>query len=107
MLWFAKKVTIFKKKDRETWQKIKDALKNAGLKGVRASSYSVDSLNPCGCGAKVDPRNFGANGYIDRHVYFIDVNADDEVLAKNILSERGFETENFIEADPMGKLGRM
>ena len=106
MLWFSRKITIFKKKDRETWQKIKDALKESGLK-IRASSYSVDSLCACGCGSKLDPRNFGANGKIDRDVYFVDVKADDVERAKNILSERGFETENFIEADPLGKLGRM
>ena len=104
-MWFAKKVTVFKKKDKETWQKIRDALKEAGLKGVRASSYSVDSLCACGCGSKLDPRNFGAKGFIDRHVYFVDVRADDEQRAKNILIERGIET--FIEEDPLGKLGRM
>ena len=104
-MWFSKKITIYKKKDKETWQKIKDVLKNAGLKGVRASSYAADSLCACGCGSKLDPRNFGANGYIDRHVYFIDVNTDDEQKAKNILAECGIET--FIENDPLGKLGRV
>ena len=34
---FEKKVTIYKKKDRETWEKIRDVLKGAGLKGVSAS----------------------------------------------------------------------
>ena len=104
-MWFAKKVTVFKKKDKETWQKIRDALKEAGLKGVRANSYSVDSLCVCGCGSKLDPRNFGAKGKIDRDVYFVDVRADNEQRAKNILSERGIET--FIDDDPMGKSGRV
>ena len=104
-MWFSKKITIYKKKDSETWKQIRDALKEAGLKGVRASSYSVDSLNACGCGSKLDPRNFGANGYIDRHVYFVDVKAEDVDRAKKILSERSIET--FIDEDPMGKLGRM
>ena len=105
MLWFSKKVTIYKKKDRDTWQKIKLALKDAGLKGVRASSYATDSLCACGCGSKLDPRNFGANGYIDRHVYFIDVKVEDEARAKNILAERGIET--LVAEDPLGKLGRV
>lgn len=104
-MWFAKKITIYKKKDKDTWQKIKDTLKESGFRGVRASSYPVDSLNPCGCGSKVDPRNFGAKGHIDRHVYFIDVKAEDVDNAKNILSQNGIET--VIDDDPMGKLGRM
>ena len=57
-MWFRKKVTIFKRKDRVTWQKIADALKDAGLEGVKAGSYEADSLCACGCGSKLDPRNF-------------------------------------------------
>ncbi|MBQ6775466.1 MAG: hypothetical protein IJP53_03310 [Synergistaceae bacterium] len=104
-MWFAKKVTIYKKKDKQTWQKIKDVLRETGLKGVRASHYPIDSLNACGCGAKVDPRNFGSGGHIDRHVYFVDVRLEDESRAKHILSERGIET--FVDPDPMGKTGRI
>ena len=104
-MWFSKKVTIYKKKDSETWKQVKDALKDSGLKGVRASSYAADSLCACGCGSKLDPRNFGAKGYIDRHVYFVDVKAEDVEHAKSILSERGIET--FVDDDPMGKSGRM
>lgn len=102
---FSKKVTIYKKKDRETWQKIKTALKDAGLKGFRASSYDVDSLSVCGCGSKLDPRNFGANGKIDRQVYFIDVKEEDFERAQNILRDCCIET--FTDKDPIGKLGRI
>ena len=104
-MFFSKKITIFKKKDRETWMKIKDALKNSGLKGVRAGHYSIDSLCACGCGSKLDPRDFGAKGKIDREVYFVDVNEKDSERAKNILSENGIET--FVDDDPIGKLGRI
>ena len=104
-MFFSKKITIFKKKDRETWLKIKDALKNSGLKGVRASHYPIDSLCACGCGSKLDPRNFGAKGYIDRDVYFVDVNEKDFEFAKKILSEKCIET--FVDDDPMGKSGRV
>lgn len=104
-MWFAKKITLYKKKDRETWQKIKNVLKEAGLKGVRASHYPIDSLNACGCGAKVDPRNFGTNGYIGRHVYFVDVNKEDLERAKKILLDKKIEA--VIDDDPMGKLGRV
>ena len=101
---FAKKVTIFKKKDRETWQKIRDVLKESGLK-IRAGSYQADSLCACGCGSKLDPRNFGANGKIDRNVYFVDVKAEDLERAKKILAENGIET--FIETDVIGSRGRI
>ena len=43
-MFFEKKVTIFKKKDRETWQRIREALKAEGFKGVRASHYFADTL---------------------------------------------------------------
>ena len=110
-MWFSKKVTIYKKKDRETWQKIKDALKDAGLKGFRASSYDVDSLSACGCGSKLDPRNFGANGKIDRSVYFIDVREEDFERARKILRDLrdlyDCGMEAFIDEDPIGKFGRI
>ena len=104
-MWFAKKITIYKKKDKETWQKIKDALKNSGLKGVKAGSYLADSLSACGCGSKLDPRNFGAKGKIDRYIYFVDVKEEDCEHAKNILKEKGIET--FIDSDPIGENGRI
>ena len=105
-MWFAKKVTIFKKKaDKETWQKIKDLLKSSGLKGVRASHYAIESLNACGCGSKLDPRNFGAKGYIDRDVYFIDVKEEDVPRAKELIAQSNLEL--IIESDPWGKFGRV
>ncbi|MBQ7154297.1 MAG: hypothetical protein IJR85_01940 [Synergistaceae bacterium] len=104
-MWFAKKVTVFKRKDKDTWLKIRDVLKTAGLSGVRTGHYSADSLVACGCGPKLDPRNFGAGGYIDREIYFVDVKAEDEERARSILAAQGIEA--VVEADPVGKLGRM
>ena len=104
-MWFSKKVTVFKRKDKDSWLKIKDVLKSAGLKGVRAGHYDADSLRPCGCGPKLDPRNFGAGGWIDRDIYFVDVRQEDEERAKNILAENGISVA--VDADPVGKLGRM
>ena len=104
-MWFTKKITIFKRKDKNSWQKIKDALKSAGLHGVRAGHYDADSLRACGCGPKLDPRNFGAGGYVDRDIYFVDVNQEDEARAKEIISSHGLEAA--VDYDPVGKLGRM
>lgn len=91
MMLFEKKVTIFKKKDRETWQKIKDTLKAEGVKGVRASHYFTDALCACGCGSKLDPRDFGVKGKIDRDIYFVDVRKDDLEKATAILQANGVE----------------
>ena len=102
---FAKKVTIYKKKDRETWQKIKDVLNQSGIKGFKASHYAIESLYACGCGSKLDPRNFGANGHIDRDVYYIDVREEDLTRAQEIISQNGINAE--IIKDVWGKFGRV
>ena len=96
-MWFSKKVTVFKRKDKDTWLKVKDVLKSAGLSGVRSGHYSADSLCACGCGSKLDPRNFGAKGYIDRDIYFVDVKQEDEERAKMILASHGIEA--VVDAD--------
>ena len=80
---FEKKVTIFKKKDRETWQQIKDALKKEGFKGVSATHYFNDVVAAGGCGAKLDPRSFGGKGVADRDIYRIDVREEDR---ENVLA---------------------
>ena len=104
-MWFARKVTLFKKKDRDTWQKIKDTLKAEGFKGVRASHYAIESLNACGCGSKLDPRNFGAGGKIDRDVYFVDVKEEDLTRAQEVLTQNGIVLS--IEEDVWGRHGRV
>lgn len=86
---FEKKVVVFKKKDRAAWQAIKDALKEAGLKGVSASHYETESLRACGCGSKLDPRDFGPNGKIDRDEYQIKVREADEEKALAIIRGLG------------------
>ncbi|MBQ3586397.1 MAG: hypothetical protein II964_06740 [Synergistaceae bacterium] len=102
-MWFTKRATIFKRRDKITWQTIKDILKSEGFKGVKSGHYQADSLFACGCGAKLDPRNFGSNGYIDRDVYFVDVRQEDSERAKNLLSENGIESV----IDDLGNLGKV
>ena len=104
-MWFTKRVTIFKRKDKATWQRIRDVLKSAGICGVKSGSYEAESLCACGCGSKLDPRDFGINGRIDRAIYYVDVKPEDEQRAKNILSENGITCE--IDDDPVGRRGRM
>ncbi len=90
---FEKKTDLYKKKDRETWEQIKTALKEGGLTGVKAGHYLQESVMAGGCGAKLDPRDFGRKGKIDREVYFIKVNEKDVEKAKEILLKNGLVAE--------------
>ena len=103
-MFFGKKITIFKKKDKSKWLEIKTLLKSNGF-NINASHYSADSLCACGCGSKLDPRNFGAKGYIDRDIYYIDVKEKDSQRVYEILAANNLKPE--IDEDPVGKLGRM
>ena len=94
---FEKHVDIFKKRDRETWLQIKAALKEAGLRGVRSGHYLQDVVRAGGCGAKLDPRDFGAKGKIDREIYWVSVIQGDEEKAQEILRQNGLVAE--VEAD--------
>ena len=90
---FEKRVDLFKKRDRETWLQIKTALKEAGLRGVRAGHYLQETVMGGGCGAKLDPRDFGARGKIDRDIYYVSVIAADEEKARDILRRNGLVPE--------------
>ncbi len=105
MLWFGKKITVFKKKDKDTWQKIRAVLKDEGFSGVRASHYSAESLCACGCGSKLDPRDFGKGGRIDRDIYYVDVRAEDADRARSVIASHGITA--VVDDDPVGKLGRL
>jgi len=39
----------------------------------------------CSCGAKIDRRNYGPNGWIDRRVYYIAVRPEDTDRARTVL----------------------
>ena len=86
---FEKRVDIFKKRDKESWLQIKAALKEAGLPGVRSGHYLQETVMGGGCGAKLDPRDFGGHGKIDRDIYWVDVKKSDEERAREILRQNG------------------
>ena len=86
---FRKRVPIFKKRDRDTWKQIRAALKEEGLKGARYGHYLQETVMGGGCGAKLDPRDFGRKGKIDREIYFVEVLPEDEERAREILRRRG------------------
>ena len=89
---FEKKETIYKKKDRETWNKIRLILKAAGIK-VSARHYLQETLIAGGCGSKLDPRDFGPKGKADREIYVISVRKADAPKALEIIRENGLHTE--------------
>lgn len=90
---FEKKVDFFKKKDRETWLQIKNALREEGIRHVSAGHYFGDSLAPNGCGGHLDPRNFGPNGKIDRDIYYIRVREEDLPAAREAIRKHGLTTQ--------------
>ena len=60
------------KREQAAWLRAREALKNAGVQGVRARHCQVEPPT-CGCGAKLDIRDYGPKGKIDREEYFITV----------------------------------
>ena len=72
MALFEKREEVFCKRDREGWKAARAALRAAGIRGVKAWHY--ESEPPVGgCGCKLDIRNFGPKGRIDRELYIIAV----------------------------------
>lgn len=86
---FKKRVPIFKKRDRETWSQIKKTLKEAGVKGMRSGHYLQETVMGGGCGAKLDPRDFGGKGRIDRDIYWVEVLPEEEEHSREILRLNG------------------
>ena len=86
---FVRRVPVFKKRDRETWQKIKDILKEEGVAGVKSGHYLQETVMGGGCGAKLDPRDFGPKGRIDRDIYWVQVPEEKEEEVRRILKENG------------------
>ncbi|MEE8886847.1 MAG: hypothetical protein SOI56_09875 [Eubacteriales bacterium] len=90
---FEKKIDFYRKKDKEAWQKIRDALKEEGIRHVSSGHYFGDSVAPNGCGGHLDPRNFGPSGVIDRDIYYIRVREEDEEAARDAIRKHGLVTE--------------
>ena len=89
MSLFEKRITIFKKKDAQTWKKIKSALKAEGIRGVRSGHYFADAVAPNGIGGQLDPRNYGSAGRIDRDIYFVEVKESQAEAAREAIRKHG------------------
>ena len=86
MALFGKREVVFRSPgDKARWQAAKEALKAAGIEIMEANSYEGE-IPLCNCGAKIDRRNYGPNGWIDRRVYYIAVRPEDAERAGAVLA---------------------
>lgn len=82
MALFGKREAVFQARgDKARWKAGKEALKAAGIGIMEAGFYETEAP-VCGCGAKLDHRDFGPNGKIDRKTYYISVRPGDVERAK-------------------------
>ena len=85
MVLFGKREVIFKTVgDNARWKKAKQALKSANIQIMEAGSYEGE-MPICSCGSKIDRRNYGPNGWIDRRVYYVAVRPEDTERARVVL----------------------
>lgn len=79
---FVREKLIYKERGKkEEWKRAQALLKEAGLK---LSVTELPGEAPiCGCGAKLDIRDFGPQGKIDRNFYYIDVPEKDYEKARD------------------------
>ena len=85
MALFGKREVVFRAPgDKARWQAAKEALKAADIEIMEANSYEGE-MPLCSCGAKIDRRNYGPNGWIDRRVYYIAVRPEDVERAGQVL----------------------
>lgn len=84
MALFEKREEVFCKQDREGWKAAKAALQAAGIRGIKA--WHCETEPPVGgCGCKLDIRNFGPNGRIDRELYLLAVPVSELEKARAVL----------------------
>ncbi len=88
---FEKKVLIYRRRDRQTWEKIKEVLNKEGVR-FRASHYEHDNI-PVGGYSAMDPRNFGKGGRIDRQIYIVSVKESAVQSAREVLRGAGVVAE--------------
>ena len=85
MALFGKREVVFEVQgDRERWNRAKAALDAANIRIMEALSREGE-MPLCSCGAKIDRRNYGPNGWIDRRVYYIAVRPEDAEPARAVL----------------------
>ena len=70
---FIRKLKVYEAKGKkQEWKNLRKVMKEAGIRQISADRWQ-DESPVCGCGAKLDVRDFGPNGRIDRDIYTIRV----------------------------------
>lgn len=87
---FEKKVAVFNKRDKESWEKIKKALTDEGIK-FSSGHYELENI-PVGGYSAMDPRNFGKGGHVDREIYYVRVKESLERQALDAIQNAGLVT---------------
>ena len=72
--------------DKPRWKAARQRLKDSGIK-IMETGYFETEPPVCGCGAKLDHRDFGPNGRIDRLTYYISVRPEDAARARELLGD--------------------
>ena len=87
MALFGKREKAFEVRgDQKRWKAAKQALKDADVRIMESGSYETEPPL-CGCGAKLDHRDFGPNGKIDRKTYYISVPPEELDRARDVLKD--------------------
>lgn len=84
MALFGKRETVFSEKNQARYELCKRALQDADIRLMESGSYETEAPIS-GCGAKLDIRDFGPNGKIDRRTYYLAVHPEDAARARAIL----------------------
>lgn len=65
MALFGKRVVVYRVQgDKPAWKAARETLMSAGIKIMESGSYDGE-MPICGCGAKIDRRNYGPGGWIE------------------------------------------
>lgn len=98
---FEHKKYIYRKRDKNTYRKIKSILKAEGFRQVSSGHYLQEEIIPGGCASQLDPRNYGPNGRIDRDIYYIKVPVSSYDNACNAILHHGIKAEVLSEKELM------
>lgn len=86
MTLFGKREVVFEVQgDKARWRSARERLKEADIKIMESGSREGE-MPLCSCGAKIDRRNYGPNGWIDRRIYYVAVRPEDADRARGLLS---------------------
>ena len=86
MAWFGRKEIVFEVQGNKLlWNKAKELLRQRSIPIAEALSREGE-LPLCSCGAKIDRRNYGPNGWIDRRISYIAVRPEYAAAARQVLT---------------------